>query len=494
MTPEPRGNRAKKLLARGAATMAGLFLLLLIPDADPPVLAPAASRSPFAWNQDERWRSLEALFRGARAEEAARVREAIRGGLELLRAQVELLRGGARPADHRLYDEIEECVFELGPAVAACPGDLTAYATLVSSVREAVKDQSVSWDVRTPAARKRLYRLLHGGRAAIEEAILQAPPGAVPALMVCRDEPSRAPSAPVRGVRIRSGDILLSRGTAPTSALIARGNDFPGNFSHVALVHVDASTSAVSVIEAHIEKGVAVATADEYLADPKRRVMALRLRSDHPALAKDPLAAHRAAERALADARSKRLPYDFAMDFADHSRIFCSEVASAAYETVGIALWMDVSSLSSRGVCSWLSAFGVRSSLTQEPSDLEYDPQLRVVAEWRDPEGLRQDRLDNAATDVMLEGAERGESLGHSAALLPLARVMKAWSWTLDRFGGVGPIPEGMSATVALRLKEYRARHAALKARIDERARRFRAERGYEPPYWELLNLGRSTP
>jgi hypothetical protein len=478
-------TRAKRLLAGGAAAAAALFLLLLIPDPAPPELVPAASRSPFAWNQNERWKALEARFRTA---DGTRTREA----LDRLRERAALLRGSPRPVEDPLFDEIEAAIFELAPLVAVAPGELTAYATLVSSIREAVKDQSVAWDVRSSAARVRLYRLLYGGRAAVEEAMLQAPAGTTPALLVCRDEPSQAPSAMVRGVRLHSGDILLSRGAAPTSALIARGNDFPGNFSHVALVHVDASTSAVSIIEAHIEKGVAVASVDEYLADPKLRVMALRLRSDHPALAKEPTAAHRAAERSLAGSKSRRVPYDFAMDFSDHSRIFCSEVASAAYEEAGITLWMDVSSLSSRGVCSWLSAFGVRSSLTQEPSDLEYDPQLRVVAEWRDAEGLLRDHLDNATTDVMLEGAERGEKLGHSAALLPLARVMKAWSWTLNRFGAVGPIPEGMSATVALRLQDFRARHAALKAVLEERVRKYKAERGAAPPYWELINLART--
>ena len=39
---------------------------------------------------------------------------------------------------------------------------------------------------------------------------------------------------------------------------------------------------------------------------------------------------------------------------------------------------------------TWLAAFGVRNFITQEPSDLEYDPQLRVVAEWRDLETLKK--------------------------------------------------------------------------------------------------------
>jgi len=182
------------------------------------------------------------------------------------------------------------------------------------------------------------------------------------------------------------------------------------------------------------------------------------------------------------------------MDFRDHSRIFCSEVASAAYERVGINLWMGLSTLSTPGVCSWLSALGVRSFLTQEPSDLEYDPQLCVVAEWRDLQGLWEDHLDNAVTEAMLEEAERGAPMDHRGALLPIARGMKAYSWTLNAFGAVGPIPEGMSATVALRLQWYRSRHAAIKSVLAERAKAFKTERGYPPPYWELVRLARGVP
>jgi hypothetical protein len=256
---------------------------------------------------------------------------------------------------------------------------------------------------------------------------------------------------------------------------------------------VDEATSAVSVVEAHIERGVAISTVDEYVNDPKRRVMLLRLRSDAPVLAKDPKSVHRAATGARDEALARHLPYDFAMDHRDHSRIFCSEVASAAYERVGVTLWMGLSTLSSPGVRSWLSALGVRQSQTQEPSDLEYDPQLRVVAEWRDPRGLREDHLDNAVTEAMLEDAERGTSMDHRALLLPVARGLKAYSWTLNAFGALGPIPEGMSATVALRLQWYRSRFESIRARLVERARSFEAERGYPAPYWELVRLARQA-
>jgi hypothetical protein len=297
----------------------------------------------------------------------------------------------------------------------------------------------------------------------------------------------------VQGVRIHSGDILVSRGGYPTSALIARGNDYPGNFSHVALVHVDAATGAASTIEAHIERGVVVSSAEQYLADKKLRILVLRLRADLPRIAADPMLPHRAASAMLARARAIHIPYDFAMDYADPAKLFCSEVASAAYRAEGVTLWTGLSTLSGTGLRRWLAAFGVRHFETQEPSDLEYDPQLVVVAEWRDPAQLLRDHVDNAVTDALLEGAERGDALGYAWYKLPIARVMKGYSWVLERFGRIGPVPEGMSPSAALRNSAYTARHRLLGTWVRAEAERLADRQGYFPPYWVLLDLARAA-
>jgi hypothetical protein len=260
----------------------------------------------------------------------------------------------------------------------------------------------------------------------------------------------------------------------------------------VGLVHVD-SSGTVSVIEAHIEHGVAVATAEQYLGDKKLRVMVLRPRADLSALVADPLLPHRAATRALERARSGHVPYDFAMDYADASRLFCSEVASSVYRELGVTLWTGLSTITAPGLRRWLAGFGVRHFETQEPSDLEYDPQLVVVAEWRDPAWLFRDHLDNAVIDVMLEGAERGDALTYPWYALPLARVAKGYSWVVERFGGVGPVPEGMPAVAALRNRSFSVVQRELAARVSAAADEFARERGYPPPYWVLVDLARAT-
>lgn len=483
-------SRSRKFLLRSVAVLVAGYLLLLIPERAPP-RDPGATHKPFAWNQDVLWASLEAQFKAARQAGCAALAESIDSLLAQLSRQLGELSGGSlQPIDNR-FDSIETNLFQLAPRIAECPERLANYIAVYSRLRDTVKNQSQHWDMNSPGARQRLYRLLYGGRAALEEVMLQSGPGAYPALLPGHDESSATPAATFNGIVLHSGDILVSRGGAPNSALIARGNDFPGNFSHIALLQIDPATRAAVVIEAHIERGVAIAPFDDYLKDKKLRIMALRLRADLPALIADPQLPHRAATGALTDARARHIPYDFSMDYRDHSRIFCSEVASAAYQKLGVTLWMGRSHLSSPGLRAWLSSFGVRHFETQEPADLEYDPQLRVVAEWRDPDTLWQDHLDNAIIDALLEGADAGEPLEYSRLMLPAARLAKAWSALLNSFGRIGPIPEGMSATAALRNKAFTRRHAAIKARLVTLADGFRTEHGYPAPYWELVSRAR---
>ena len=478
---------------RAAATVAALLgglLLLAIPAGDPPVPGAPASGGPFAWSQDSLWQALEARYLAAKGVGCDRIESAAAPELGALEALVNGLGVLVLDPSQPVFSQIESRFMALGASVAACPALLADYVALSARLREAVKRQSVRWGLADRAARERLYRLLYGARAAVEEVMLHHPDRAVP-LFLGTNEPSAAPAATVQGVEIHSGDILVSRGGYPTSALIARGNDYPGNFSHIGLVHVDLESQAVSVIEAHIESGVAVTTADGYLRDKKLRVMVLRPRADLRQLVADPLLPHRAASLALERARAGHVPYDFAMDYTDPAQLFCSEVASSVYGDLGVTLWTGLSTISRPGLRRWLAGFGVRQFATQEPSDLEYDPQLVVVAEWRDGAALLQDHIDNAVVDVMLERADAGEDIPYSWHKLPPARLAKAYSWVRVLLGGRGPIPEGMSAASALRHEAFVVRQRTLADQVRAVVVRRTASQGYPPPYWVLVEIAR---
>jgi len=485
----------KKWIPRTLLAALIVYAVLLIPDPEPKVALDdlqGGSKRVFAWNQDAFWTQLERRYVEAKAVGCVGVGHPVDSLLALSKKNLAYINQSVLEPENTAFRQHENLIFGIGSLVAPCPDKFQQFRELVEESRKAIKRQSERWAMSKREARETLYRLLYGGRGAVEEIMLQRPADStIGPLTLGTDEPSQTPYASILGAKIHSGDILVSRGGAPTSALIARGNDFPGNFSHVALVYVDPGTHQVSIIESHIERGVAISTPEEYLNDTKLRVMVLRLRSDLAQLQADSMLPHKAAELTLKKAREKHIPYDFSMDFQNSDKWFCSEVASNAYKNFGVQLWMGLSHVSSPGLRTWLAAFGVEHFETQEPSDLEYDPQLSVVAEWRDREQLRKDHYDNAVTEAMLEGAEAGDRPTYAWYMLPVARTMKAYSALLNLVGSPGPVPEGMSATAALKNKYYSNKHEAIKRELVLLAEEFTRKKGYAAPYWGLLQMAR---
>lgn len=240
-------------------------------------------------------------------------------------------------------------------------------------------------------------------------------------------------------------------------------------------------------------KGVATSSTGQYIKDKKLRFMVLRPRADLLQVKEDPMLGQKAALVAFDEANKRHIPYDFKMNFKDSSAMFCSEVVSYAYHKNGIQLWQALSTISSQGVVNWLRDFGVENFVTQMPSDLEYDPQLSIVAEWRDPETLFQDHIDNAVTDVLLEEADKGRQIGYSVWRLPVVRIIKAWCMLKNYFGKPALIPEGMSATQALRNQYFVSMYNKLKVRTIELADGFIQTNHYRPPYWQLVKLSRKA-
>jgi hypothetical protein len=472
----------------GLAVVIATFFVLSIP---PPNRVPpqGVAGEPFTWKQDQTWNAIEAYFREAKGIGCEGLEGRMDQGLKTGNRDLDLLSKSQRKPDDPVFAELEKITAGLGTMVAVCPARLGEYIDLVTRTRNVLKVQSRQWDMQSREVRNRLYRLLYGGRMALEEVMLQAPTGTYAGLVRGEKEPSVTPSYEMLGGVLRSGDILVSRGGAPTSALIARGNDYPGNFSHIALLYVDEKTGVPSIIEAHIERGVVVSTLEEYIKDVKLRVLVLRPRADLPRMKADPMLPHKAAQKALAEVKARHIPYDFEMDFRDHSQQFCSEVASSAYQQFGVDLWQWTTHMSAPGVVRWLTDFGVTHFETQAPADLEYDPQLTVVGEWRDPEALWQDHVDSAVIEAMLEGADEGDRLTYSWYLLAPGRIAKAYCVVLNQFGGVGPIPEGMDVAAALRNLALDSRHKAIKGKVLAQAAAFHDKQGYRPPYWELVRM-----
>jgi len=484
-------KKFKKRALQVTGALCILYLLLLIPDRNNSVII-KASETPFAWNKDSLWLQLEADFRDAAKQRKGKVDSSIQEHFALQELLYNRISSRQIESTDTNLNRLLGSFFIQAALVAARPSHLDSFIRQYNKIRGQVKLQSQHWGMGSKIVRDNIYQVLYGMRAGAEEVLLQAGNSAFAPVMPVTDEPSATASTNIFGIKVHSGDLLVSRGGAEVSALISRGNDYPGNFSHVAFIYVDEKNEPF-LIEAHIERGVVISTAEQYVKDKKLRFMVLRPRADLPVMKNDPMLGQKAAKLAYEETTKRHIPYDFKMNFRDSSAMFCSEVGSYAYKKEGIRLWQAVSTISSQGVVNWLHEFGVENFVTQMPSDLEYDPQLSVVAEWCDPETLYKDHIDNAVMDVLLEEADKGRQIRYSTWQLPIVRVIKGWCVVKNYFGKPALIPEGMSATQAAKNQYFVGMYNELRVKTIQLAEQFVETNHYKPPYWQLIKLAREA-
>ena len=198
---------------------------------------------------------------------------------------------------------------------------------------------------------------------------------------------------------LKSGDVILSRGNAFSSAAIARigSNDY--QFSHLSFVYKDPESKETYTTEAHIEIGSVVAPVIEHISGKNAREVVFRYQ--------DSDISHRASkniyERVLAKQKSKKvIQYDFTMDYKDDERLFCSEIISSGFKHVlpEEDYFPMFKSKFTSGMIPFLKTIGV--PVTKEniatldvfsPGDIQFDPRFELVAEWRHPKKMEENRI-----------------------------------------------------------------------------------------------------
>lgn len=249
---------------------------------------------------------------------------------------------------------------------------------------------------------------------------------------------------------LKSGDVILSRGNAYSSAAIARIGDDDTQFSHLSLVYKD-EKGKLHTSEAHIEVGNVVAPIDVHIEQKNARTVVFRT--------KDEKLAHRAGEymynkvNNFRKDNNKNIPYDFTMIYQDAEEIFCSEVVYHGYNEASRDLYgkdMDLpihKTYFSKGLIKFLNKIGIpvnnkniKKFDTFGPGEIQFDPRFEIVGEWRNPAKLKDSRFKDAILTKIFEWIEKdgyefrpnvGHSVSHSAAWL-LRR--SKWSRSLIKY------------------------------------------------------------
>lgn len=214
-----------------------------------------------------------------------------------------------------------------------------------------------------------------------------------------------------RSAELRTGDLLLMRGPAFVSALIARSGDEEGDFSHLAIVGED-SNGRLYVVESLIAKGVITTPLEDYLEGKEEgRVVLLRYRDPRVAAT----AGRMIYDVALAAIdKGSPIQYNFRLDRRDNTRLFCAQVIEYAYQlaTHGrVNLPRYTSTLSKLKQTPIYAALGITSDRTFAPSDIQLDSRFKIVAEYRNAKYLRKMRHDNVVLTKLLEWMRRGYTI-----------------------------------------------------------------------------------
>jgi len=240
--------------------------------------------------------------------------------------------------------------------------------------------------------------------------------------------PSVMLSPSVQDVRVRSGDILISRGEAYTSAAIARIGEEDAQFSHLAFIYFKGGKGMeelplsealkrpdVLILEAHIEIGSTIRKLKAYFDEGKGRIMHFRFQ--------DPVLAHRAAEKSyqfimgrVEKSRKQQpflpfwdvnhsVPYDFHMDLSNTKEVFCSEVGYLGFHQVGVEIPLFMSRPQPRN--DLIQRLGVTSQHMFAPGDLEVDPRFEQIGEYKDYRKVNRIRMKDVVLTAMYGWMEK---------------------------------------------------------------------------------------
>lgn len=279
---------------------------------------------------------------------------------------------------------------------------------------------------------------------------------------------------------LRSGDIILTRGNAYTSSAISNLGEFDTQFSHMSVVYRDPKGDLYTV-EAHIEVGSFVRPLQDHIDDKNFRAMIYRF-DDEEVAAKAAEFIYNKVKKA-SDTTGNIL-YDFGFDLDENKQLFCSEIASYAYDVASEGkhkLPHYRSSLIKRKV-DFVRLLELKPDASFIPADIEVDPRFTVVSEWRDAAKVK----DNLQKDAILQSmfrwhdefgyslvqASSKDSLIYRNIAWPLRRVPFLKKYFVDK------LPINMSRKLIGYFGVLNAVGELLQAKLKVEEERVIAERG----------------
>ncbi len=208
-------------------------------------------------------------------------------------------------------------------------------------------------------------------------------------------------SADADNFKFKSGDLMIARGVSFISAIISQVSDNRSQFSHVVFVNVDEKTKKANTIESYIGVGVSRYEMNYALKNENARLLLLRPKNSALGVKAAEILNKKVSE---GNGRGGAIPYDYTMDFKDHSRMSCAEVATAGYRWAsdGKIVLPTYSAQITLNNDRFLNDLSLKRGAIFTPDDLEIDPNFEMVVDWRDPRLIRDSRYKDAILAEMI--------------------------------------------------------------------------------------------
>ena len=201
-------------------------------------------------------------------------------------------------------------------------------------------------------------------------------------------------------LQFKSGDILMIRSSSYISAVIARMGDEDGQFSHAAMIYVDRE-GEVYVMESLIEEGTVISPFDEWRKKNHHARAVLFRYHDEREGRSVAERLHRYIELRLKSGEG--IPYDFHMNDKNSSEIYCAELIEFAFRHAQVeTIPAFKSSYRKLAGHPFLDELTIHSYEGFAPSDLEVEPHLDLVAEWRNYDETDAARMEDAIQTKVL--------------------------------------------------------------------------------------------
>lgn len=256
------------------------------------------------------------------------------------------------------------------------------------------------------------------------------------------------------GINIQSGDLLVTRAKSAVSGTIARMSDIPGQHSHMILFYKDPATQDVWTLEVLLESNIRVRPLDELFDRPLGRMILFRAKPDYREKFVEAAELMWTMIRERPWKKDLEFIYDYELDgeecrpkdlvdiasligwseaypVCDCMEIICTGMIERPLSW--IAPELDFPRFPSRLESlpeSFKTMVGLEADEFFFPVDLEVDPHVDLVAEWRDPRVLRELQLVDLVWTSMLawmsdpqlnyvfQPARVGDSLMSDAAVI----------------------------------------------------------------------------